>query len=280
MVKIARVLALLVVLAAVLVSLPAYLEVRDAANRLPMPNPSATVSYAGHVITSIASPQPAIDGIPTETVVRHYYQLHGDCSSFAPVGASSSSFKSNGEVVLLVNPTGGNTATWESGDGSGTAEALVAEGYCVITYDQRGQGRSELPDGQYTIHTLAHDLAALLTQIHAPTPVHVLGWSCGAGVSQSFVLNYPAMVKSLALTGFTSAFHLDAVGWFFSRPLVVRLAGTRGYATLAAAAMKVQPHVIDASLRFFQVCVPSPHSHYSLLYHHPPPLTHLFAGFP
>lgn len=68
----------------------------------------------------------------------------------------------------------------------------------VLAYDQRGQGRSDTPDGPYTMADYADDARALLD---------VVGWECcavlgisfGGMVAQEFALRHPDVIERLLL---------------------------------------------------------------------------------
>lgn len=68
----------------------------------------------------------------------------------------------------------------------------------VITFDNRGAGRSGAPDESYNISQLADDLLALLNHLRVPS-VHLVGWSMGGVVAQTLALAEPSRVKTLLL---------------------------------------------------------------------------------
>ncbi|RRD05717.1 alpha/beta hydrolase [Arachnia propionica] len=59
-------------------------------------------------------------------------------------------------------------------------KVFVDSGYRVITYDRRGFGTSDRPEGDYSYDTLAADLDAVLTQLDLRDAV-LLGFSMGGG---------------------------------------------------------------------------------------------------
>jgi pimeloyl-ACP methyl ester carboxylesterase len=68
----------------------------------------------------------------------------------------------------------------------------------VITYDARGTGLSDTPEGPYTCQQMAEDLALLL-QALGITKTHVIGASMGGAVAQEFAITHPEMMRRLIL---------------------------------------------------------------------------------
>jgi 3-oxoadipate enol-lactonase len=80
-------------------------------------------------------------------------------------------------TVLLVNGLMMAIEAWQ-----GLADDLLAD-HRVVRYDQRGQGRSDDPEGPHRIETHAEDLVALvanLTRDHGLGRFHLVGLSSGA----------------------------------------------------------------------------------------------------
>lgn len=80
--------------------------------------------------------------------------------------------------------------------------ALAAD-FHVITFDNRGAGRSAQPPAGYSAADMADDAAALLDALGIPA-AHVFGFSMGGMIALNFVLRYPGRVRRLAL-GCTTA---------------------------------------------------------------------------
>lgn len=79
-------------------------------------------------------------------------------------------------------------------------EAQVAElskTYRVISYDHRGQGKSEVK-GPYDMDTVAEDAAELIRKLVAG-PVHFIGLSMGGFVGMRLAARHPELIKSLVL---------------------------------------------------------------------------------
>ena len=75
---------------------------------------------------------------------------------------------------------------------------LLAESFQVITFDNRGVGRTSKPDMDYTTDLFAEDSAALLKTLGIDT-THIFGISVGGMIAQKCALNYPEMVDRLVL---------------------------------------------------------------------------------
>lgn len=75
---------------------------------------------------------------------------------------------------------------------------VFAREYKVISYDNRGVGKSDKPDVPYSLELMAKDLAGLLDVIGI-TRAHFMGYSMGARIAQEMALSYPEKVISLVL---------------------------------------------------------------------------------
>jgi pimeloyl-ACP methyl ester carboxylesterase len=75
---------------------------------------------------------------------------------------------------------------------------VFAESFKVITFDNRGVGRSGKPDMDYTTELFADDIRALLNALNI-TKTHLFGVSVGGMVAQAFALKYPQMLNRLVL---------------------------------------------------------------------------------
>jgi pimeloyl-ACP methyl ester carboxylesterase len=81
--------------------------------------------------------------------------------------------------------------------------AELADDFHVITFDNRGAGRSTQPPPGYSAADMADDAAAFLDALDIPA-VHVFGFSMGGMIALNFTLRHPARVRRLAL-GCTTA---------------------------------------------------------------------------
>lgn len=66
------------------------------------------------------------------------------------------------------------------------AWALVRRGHRVVSYDHRGMGESDKPDGPYDFEVFAADLGRVVRQLPLVRPT-VLGWSMGCTVSLEYL---------------------------------------------------------------------------------------------
>ncbi|MEK0442701.1 MAG: hypothetical protein RL403_1679 [Bacteroidota bacterium] len=79
-------------------------------------------------------------------------------------------------------------------------EAQVAElskSFRVISYDHRGQGKSDVK-GPYDMDTVAADAAALIHSL-VNGPVHFIGLSMGGFVGLRLAARHPELIQSLVL---------------------------------------------------------------------------------
>jgi len=74
----------------------------------------------------------------------------------------------------------------------------LAEHFQVITFDNRGAGQTDKPDGPYTVPMMAADTAGLLDALGVQGAA-VLGHSLGGYVAQELALSRPELVDQLIL---------------------------------------------------------------------------------
>jgi pimeloyl-ACP methyl ester carboxylesterase len=103
----------------------------------------------------------------------------------------------SGPCLVLIEGLGVATWIWEKQ----TPE--LSKHFTILTYDNRGAGKSEKPAGPYSISMMADDLASLLDSLKI-SQAHILGISMGGFIAQDFALRYPQKVDRLVLVS-TSA---------------------------------------------------------------------------
>jgi pimeloyl-ACP methyl ester carboxylesterase len=74
----------------------------------------------------------------------------------------------------------------------------LAGQFDLLTYDQRGLGRTDKPDGPYTMAQYAEDAANLLDAVGWQS-CNVMGVSFGGMVAQELAIRFPAKVNKLVL---------------------------------------------------------------------------------
>jgi pimeloyl-ACP methyl ester carboxylesterase len=70
--------------------------------------------------------------------------------------------------------------------------------YLLTAFDNRGAGRTPLPEGRLSASAMADDAAALLRALEIPS-AHVAGFSMGSAIAQELALRHPELVRSLVL---------------------------------------------------------------------------------
>lgn len=98
-----------------------------------------------------------------------------------------------GAPVLLVMGLGMNATGWWR-----TVPVLAAAGLRVLTFDNRGVGRSDRPAGPYTTAVMADDAITVLDATEVQR-AHVYGISLGGMIAQEIALRHPDRIARLVL---------------------------------------------------------------------------------
>jgi pimeloyl-ACP methyl ester carboxylesterase len=100
--------------------------------------------------------------------------------------------RGQGPDVLLIAGLSDPAEAWQAQlDG-------LSDRYRVITFDNRGSGRTPLPDGPMSVAMMADDAAELLRVLRVDR-AHVVGFSGGSAIAQELALRHPEAVRSLVL---------------------------------------------------------------------------------
>lgn len=107
--------------------------------------------------------------------IEQYYEVHGE-----------------GQPLVFIHGLGSSTRDWQP------QVAEFSKRYRVITYDLRGHGQSDRPEGPYTVPLYASDLASLLDCLKIG-PAHIVGISLGGGIAFQFAIDFGSKVKTLTI---------------------------------------------------------------------------------
>ena len=97
-----------------------------------------------------------------------------------------------GPDVLLIGGLGDTVESWQFQlDG-------LAERYRLTAFDNRGHGRTPMPDEPATVEAMADDAAEVLRGLDVSS-AHAVGFSGGSIIAQELALRHPELVRSLVL---------------------------------------------------------------------------------
>ncbi len=99
----------------------------------------------------------------------------------------------SGPPVLLIQGLGADKHGWDM------QRLALAGTHRAVAFDNRGSGRSDKPNGAYSLEQMAADAVAVMDAAGLET-AHVVGASMGGAISQLLVLGWPERVRSLTLT--------------------------------------------------------------------------------
>ena len=116
-----------------------------------------------------------------------------------------------GEPLVLIMGFGGPRWAWFFQTG------VFKKHYKVVTFDNRGVGKTDKPSEPYTIKMMADDTIGLMGHLGIDK-AHILGYSLGGTVAQELAINYPERVRKLILASTLSTINqissemLEALG--------------------------------------------------------------------
>jgi len=120
-----------------------------------------------------------------DTGVNLYYQISG-----------------NGYPVVLISGLGADHTAWDF------ILPYLHNHYQIITFDNRGAGRSNTPEQHYTTEMMAADVIGLMDALQIKK-AHIIGHSMGGAIAQHIALSAPDRINKLILiNSFSKINHL------------------------------------------------------------------------
>lgn len=98
-----------------------------------------------------------------------------------------------GEPLLMIMGLAANADWWHQ-----SFLDLLAERFQVVTFDNRGAGRTTQAEGPYSIPLMVEDTLGLMDHLGLQS-AHVLGASMGGMIAQELTLQHPERVRKLIL---------------------------------------------------------------------------------
>jgi 3-oxoadipate enol-lactonase len=130
-----------------------------------------------------------------------------------------------GVPIVMSHALGMDLGMWDA-----LAAALAPE-HSVLRYDHRGQGRSAVPTGPYTIEQLVDDAARLIRE-GGQGPVVFIGLSMGGMVAQGLAIAHPQLVRGLVLANTASQYPQAAQSVWTDRIAAVQAGGMAAMADM------------------------------------------------
>ncbi|MHA2008175.1 MAG: alpha/beta fold hydrolase [Promethearchaeota archaeon] len=110
--------------------------------------------------------------------INIYYEIHGE-----------------GFPFLLIRGFTSDIYRWPS-----NFIKELSYNFKIILFDNRGAGRTDKPDIEYTIKMMADDTVGLMNNLNIGK-ANILGYSMGGSIAQEITLSYPERVNKLILCG-------------------------------------------------------------------------------
>lgn len=158
----------------------------------------------------------------------------------------------SGEALLLLAGFSAHSMLWAM------QTPVLSQHYRVISFDNRGIGRSDAPPGPYSTRQMAEDAIGLLDHLGIER-AHVIGWSMGGMIAQELALNYPQRVgrlillSSLAHANQYSGAWLDYMAQGYQLVAEGRLDAAgfaiNGMPWIFTPALMTQPAIVEMSLQ-------------------------------
>jgi 3-oxoadipate enol-lactonase len=131
--------------------------------------------------------------------------------------------KKDKPTIICSHCLAGNHHIWDP-----QMESLQ-DNYRILRYDLRGHGRTDAPEGDYTMEQLADDVLALMDALEVEQ-AHFMGISLGGMIAQSLALSHSERLSSLILCDTTCQIPKDTAPLWDER---IAAARQNGMAALA-----------------------------------------------
>jgi pimeloyl-ACP methyl ester carboxylesterase len=105
-----------------------------------------------------------------------------------------------GKPIVLINGLSANHTAWDL-----SIKNLQKE-YQVLTFDNRGAGKTKFNGSPFTLETLASDTIALIENLGLKKP-HILGHSMGGAIAQIIGIKYKEKIDRIVLSSTSSKFN-------------------------------------------------------------------------
>jgi pimeloyl-ACP methyl ester carboxylesterase len=106
--------------------------------------------------------------------------------------------KGQGFPLVMINGMNDNLDCWDP-----RLIVALSKKFKLILFDNRGAGRTDISDIEYTIRLFADDIAGLMNALGI-SKANVLGISMGGMIAQELAINYPRNVSKLILCSTSS----------------------------------------------------------------------------
>lgn len=119
--------------------------------------------------------------------IKICYEIHGN---------------DNAEPLILVSGWALKKEMWIGQIGA------LSQKYKVITFDNRGCGKSDRPDMHYTFEMYAGDIIGLMDHLNIEK-TNLMGYALGAMISMYFAINHPDRLNKLVLLNTVAKYETD-----------------------------------------------------------------------
>lgn len=106
--------------------------------------------------------------------------------------------RGSGQPLVIINGLGSDVSEMRT-----VTDPLAIKKYRLLLFDNRGAGRSSMPDEPYSIEMMATDLAQLMDKLKLKD-AYIVGISMGGRIALELCLNRPDLVKKMVLVSSAS----------------------------------------------------------------------------